>query len=400
MGFGLIAGEFHSHPKVVALIAQRGGHEALSLWVRALSYCAEHATDGLVNVPALRLLGVRSPTTSRAVWLLVEVGLWTVSHTDSTPTQGTTHDRLSTDSHHDSSPTHTTTRARLDTDSATSSTPTWRFHDWADANPSGDELAEKRRKKREKQRRWRAGKTARVDPPVDGLPSGLQDGLRDRLSRARVPNPTPSPINSAAATKSATRGGAREAPAAEATPSPELAEVEARVRQCVGTEHRRVHKRDPKADDGSAARRIALNVLSLAAEPGETLTALAIAQRVVRQFYARTDPGAMRLEHPIAWLAEPGAVTELLHATRAAGPRERDSEDPSERARYYAERQARIRSAFEETTRDSATAATEPGTEDERPADAGGSAGIRCDPDEAAAFGESLLAQLRASRAG
>lgn len=102
---------FWSHPKVLEL-----GDEAIALWVRAGSYCAAQLTDGKVSGRALRMLGAGHDAATE----LVLAGLWD-------------YDEM----------------ARC-----------WWFHDWAEYQPTKEQVqaeraaaAERKRVSRERSRR-------------------------------------------------------------------------------------------------------------------------------------------------------------------------------------------------------------------------------------------------------
>lgn len=106
---------FWRNPKVIRLLSQSGGPEALSLHVLALTFCGENLTDGLVEKPQLRVL-VRWPTqriTQRTKQLL-NAHLW---------------DEVAPG--------------------------LWRIHDYLDYNPSAKEVQAKRVSDKERQRRHR-----------------------------------------------------------------------------------------------------------------------------------------------------------------------------------------------------------------------------------------------------
>jgi hypothetical protein len=74
MPWSKVDDRFHSHPKVVA--AWKIDPAALGLYLRALSYTAEHLTDGNIGQAFVdELFPVRSRR-KRAVDALVTTGLW------------------------------------------------------------------------------------------------------------------------------------------------------------------------------------------------------------------------------------------------------------------------------------------------------------------------------------
>ena len=94
---------FWSHPKTATL-----SDAAVTLWVRAGSYCCQHLTDGFIKAPAMRLLG-----DAEAVSELVEADLW---H----PVDGG-----------------------------------WIFHDWSEYQETSETVKKRRESARERQRRAR-----------------------------------------------------------------------------------------------------------------------------------------------------------------------------------------------------------------------------------------------------
>lgn len=92
------------HPKWVG-----ASPRAKALWTTAGSWCAGKSHDGVVPTHMLRMLGGSPRDASE----LVDAGLW------ETHPEG------------------------------------WLFHDWADQNPTTDEVKAKREKEREKKRRQR-----------------------------------------------------------------------------------------------------------------------------------------------------------------------------------------------------------------------------------------------------
>jgi hypothetical protein len=95
---------FWSHPKVLPLSG-----EALALWVRAGAYCAQQLTDGIVSLQALRMLADRDAAVE-----LTNAGLWEVE-----PTGG------------------------------------FRFHDWAEYQPTREHVISERAKATERKRKSR-----------------------------------------------------------------------------------------------------------------------------------------------------------------------------------------------------------------------------------------------------
>ena len=95
---------FWSHPKVLGLSAQ-----AVALWVRAGSYCANHLTDGNVARGVVAVLGHSESDATE----LVFAGLWKNTHDG------------------------------------------WKYNDWADYQPAREEIERQRRMKADRQKRWR-----------------------------------------------------------------------------------------------------------------------------------------------------------------------------------------------------------------------------------------------------
>lgn len=61
-----------SNPKVLALLAERGGDHALCVYVFALGYSGQQGTDGFIPTIALGLIHGRA----RDAALLVSIGFW------------------------------------------------------------------------------------------------------------------------------------------------------------------------------------------------------------------------------------------------------------------------------------------------------------------------------------
>ena len=102
----------HGHPKVL-----RAGAAAVGVWTAAGSFCSAYKTDGFVPDYWLSIWGKTGRTAARR---LVEVGLWYESEKDGE--RG------------------------------------YQFHDWADYQPSSDEVERERDLARERQRRSRERK--------------------------------------------------------------------------------------------------------------------------------------------------------------------------------------------------------------------------------------------------
>lgn len=125
---------FHSHPKVVA-----AGNEAVGLFVRCGTYCAQHLTDGFIPEQVMLLYG-----SSELADALIRAKL--------------------------------VRRVRGG----------WRIPDYLDYNPSGQQVQQERKAKTERQRRWRETKRRR---PVDASTGASRDG---RVDAAPTP-PRPAP---------------------------------------------------------------------------------------------------------------------------------------------------------------------------------------------------------------
>lgn len=144
--------QFWSHPKVVELSA-----EAVSLWVRAGSYSAQHLTDGAVTYGIIRMLAADRDAATE----LTNAGLW--DQRDSR---------------------------------------TWTFHDWEDYQPDAIASKDRREKKQEaaalgNHQRWHVGRGVVVDGCAHCASQGSQpDRTDDRKPIARggiPPSPSPSP---------------------------------------------------------------------------------------------------------------------------------------------------------------------------------------------------------------
>lgn len=153
---------FWSHPKLSEL-----SHAAISLWVRAGAYCAQHLTDGRVT----------AATVTRQLWTgteaadeLAAAGLWDA----------------------------------LDDGSG------WQFHDWLEYQPTAAETEQKRAAARERVQRARAKKRATSDAgnadvranssvtsgertAQQSRDSDVTEGARSQDVRS-TPNPNPNPM--------------------------------------------------------------------------------------------------------------------------------------------------------------------------------------------------------------
>jgi len=147
---------FWSHPKVIMLPPR-----AVSLWVRAGAWSAAHGQDGFVPVKAVRLCG-----TLGAAHELVEAGLWE------------------------------------ETVGADDTLAGFTFHDWADYQPSAEEVDERRRRQRERKAEWRKKRdmsrgTTTSPPDGNGRVTPLYptrpDPTKGRGSGRSEHSPTPTP---------------------------------------------------------------------------------------------------------------------------------------------------------------------------------------------------------------
>lgn len=138
----------HSHPKT-----RRAGLAAMGLWTVAGSYSMAYKTDGFV--PTWFVAGL--PTGKRLAKQLVDCGLWSHEVRDGDPG--------------------------------------FIFHDWADYQPSSDEIEADREKARERQRARRQRLREARDKEEDVTPDVTRDAQRD--SRTPVPTrPGPPPLMS------------------------------------------------------------------------------------------------------------------------------------------------------------------------------------------------------------
>jgi hypothetical protein len=136
---------FWSHPKVIELSPEAG-----FLWVRAGSYAAQHLTDGVITLGALRMLGAARESADE----LVLAGLW--SQVDNR---------------------------------------TWVFHDWAGYQPTREQVEADRAKEREKKRVQRERGASRAERGQDGryVSPGDMFGDSRGVSSATRPDPTRTP---------------------------------------------------------------------------------------------------------------------------------------------------------------------------------------------------------------
>ena len=118
-----------SHPKALHLTST-----ALGVWLRAGSYCADHLTDGHIEARTLHVICPEPrPTLMRAVWELIDAGLWEEAG------EG------------------------------------WRFHDWCDHQPTRREVEADRAAGRERQRRSRERRGLAPVTPMSRRDSRVTD---------------------------------------------------------------------------------------------------------------------------------------------------------------------------------------------------------------------------------
>lgn len=128
MTWAKIDDQFHSHRK--AKRAWRAHPRALGLHMLAVSYCAGHLTDGLVDDEFVEEKMPNAKERKQTTDALVKVGLW-----------------------------------HREPDG-------WRIHDWLDYNPSRDVVLDRRRRDSERKARGRAAES-----------NGNPDGVRPDKSR-------------------------------------------------------------------------------------------------------------------------------------------------------------------------------------------------------------------------
>lgn len=138
---------FVTHPKVVSL-----SDKAFRLHVAALCYCARHLTDGVITPAALLTLSHAASITrpSRVHDQLVSAGLWE-------PVDNC-----------------------------------WRIHDWADWNPTADQVRAQRSAAKERMRRIRSGGKSKNSSPEQEPPFARSSPERSP-ERSRLPSHPPSP---------------------------------------------------------------------------------------------------------------------------------------------------------------------------------------------------------------
>ena len=141
--------QLHSHPKAVM-----AGNAAMGLWVRAGSWCKNHATGGAIPTAIAESFGTKSQAKQ-----LVTVGLW-----EKTPTG-------------------------------------FQFHDWQEQAGNLDSEGELRQRAQAKERkeRWKRKqadeKAAREAAERNGDAFGTRSGGVPDASGTTLPSPSPSPSN-------------------------------------------------------------------------------------------------------------------------------------------------------------------------------------------------------------
>lgn len=156
---------FPSHPKVLG-IPRRDRLAAIGLWTLAGGWCAGHLTDGYLPEHMVEELG----GTSRAASTLVEAGLW--------------------ERHVGSAQAPRERRADG-----------FQFHDWADYNPTREDVKADREAARERMRRLRSREvrpnnkrtSTEVPPKFDGSSDQVRDPRPDP-TRPEVPDGTSSGV--------------------------------------------------------------------------------------------------------------------------------------------------------------------------------------------------------------
>lgn len=130
---------FWSHPKVLRLSA-----DAVALWVRAGSWCGNQLTDGVIPAEILPVLGAKK----RAITELVFAGLWLI------------------------------------TDDG------YQFHDWADYQPSREEVLEERRRNADRQKRHRENLKAKRNAVTNPVTNPVSNGAPTRPDPTRPSSST------------------------------------------------------------------------------------------------------------------------------------------------------------------------------------------------------------------
>lgn len=313
---------FHAHPKVVAL--EDGAHfaEAMALWILAGTWSSANLTDGHVPRAALRRLVPFKAT--EAAEELVRVGLW-----------------------------------EADGDG-------YRFHDWADYQPTRDQVESKRAEDAERKRKGRSTRRASpVHPDVQTesarTPSGRPSGVQAESVRNPAVPTRPDP------TRPVLPAGEEEHPSAPAEPpaapslGSEIRELEARYVHGLPAEAREAIALSRR--NGKVADSVWLNTLrKLAAHPvdvaefalrtfcekhadGEKTEAylVGIARQEARR---RTAGGSLGTAPNRAGYAPPAPPEAFLSTTEAEldeifGPETRDASPPPDPSMQIVERYRR-----------------------------------------------------------
>jgi hypothetical protein len=151
MSWAKLDDQFHAHRK--ATKAWRGHPRALGLHLLAMSYCAGHLTDGLVDDEFVEEKIPQTRERSAATDALVDAELW----------------------------------EREDTG--------WRIHDWLDFNPSKADTLAKRQKEADRKARGRASQRGEcppnVHPDTGEVSARTTSGVRaDETDPSVGPDPT------------------------------------------------------------------------------------------------------------------------------------------------------------------------------------------------------------------
>lgn len=140
MTWGRIDDTFYDHPKVLA-----AGDAAVGLFVRMISYCNRHGTDGVVNRAAFMQLTSTNRARIRQVNALESVGLLhPIEHG-------------------------------------------WRIHDFGDYNDTVAQVEERREKERQKKRRQRGLSPGDTPDQDEAMSPGDSPGSRPRSRPVPVP---------------------------------------------------------------------------------------------------------------------------------------------------------------------------------------------------------------------
>ncbi len=160
MSWAKLDDQFHAHRK--ATKAWRGHPRALGLHLLAMSYCAGHLTDGLVDDEFVEEKIASAREREQATTALVEAELWAREHDG------------------------------------------WRINDWLDYNPSRADTLEKRRKEAERKAAGRARQAAKrpenVHPDTGEVSARTSSDVRaDGFDPSCGPDPTrPDPTTNTA----------------------------------------------------------------------------------------------------------------------------------------------------------------------------------------------------------